>query len=215
MKILAVADEECKALWDYFTPDKLEGVELIIACGDLSRHYLEYLATMAPVPLLYVHGNHDESYDTRPPQGVICLDDDVYVHNGLRIAGLGGSGRYRTGAWQFTEAEMKKRINHLRGKIDRHGGIDILVTHAPLHGYGIMQNVESLSGGRVRLAAGTLYGALATLTERGWIVSLGDESEGRKKEYQITPAGREAVRAELRRLHELTQNGDKLTENWN
>lgn len=48
---------------------------------------------------------------------------------------------------------------------------------------------------------GTLYGALATLTERGWIVSLGDESEGRKKEYQITPAGREAVRAELRRLH--------------
>lgn len=97
MKILAVADEECKALWDYFTPDKLEGVELIIACGDLSRHYLEYLATMAPVPLLYVHGNHDESYDTRPPQGVICLDDDVYVHNGLRIAGLGGSCRYRTG----------------------------------------------------------------------------------------------------------------------
>ena len=85
----------------------------------------------------------------------------------------------------------------------------------PLHGYGIMQNVKSLSGGRVRLAAGTLYGALATLTERGWIVSLGDESEGRKKEYQITPAGREAVRAELRRLHELTQNGDKLTENWN
>ena len=49
MKILAVADEECKALWDYFTPDKIEGVELIIACGDLSRHYLEYLATMAPV----------------------------------------------------------------------------------------------------------------------------------------------------------------------
>ena len=46
-------------------------------------------------------------------------------------------------------------------------------------------------------------------------MSLGDESEGRKKEYQITPAGREAVRAELRRLHELTQNGDKLTENWN
>ena len=44
-----------------------------------------------------------------------------------------------------------------------------------------MQNVEHLSGGRVRLAAGTLYGALATLTERGWIVSLGDESEGREK----------------------------------
>ena len=57
--------------------------------------------------------------------------------------------------------------------------------------------------------------SLATLTERGWIVSLGDESEGRKKEYQITPEGREAVRAELRRLHELTQNGDALTSEWN
>ena len=52
----------------------------------------------------------------------------------------------------------------------------LLSLDAPLHGYGIMQNVENLSGGRVRLAAGTLYGALATLTERGWIVSLGDES---------------------------------------
>ena len=108
MKILAIADEECKALWDYFTPDKLEGVELIIACGDLSRHYLEYLATMAPMPVLYVHGNHDESYDLLPPQGVICIDDEVYVHNGLRVAGLGGSCRYHTGAWQFTEAEMKR-----------------------------------------------------------------------------------------------------------
>ena len=86
----------------------------------------------------------------------------------------------------------------------------LLSLDTPLHGYGIMQNVEHLSGGRVRLA-----GALATLTERGWIVSLGDESEGRKKEYQITPEGREAVRAELRRLHELTQNGDALTSEWN
>ena len=75
----------------------------------------------------------------------------------------------------------------------------LLSLDTPLHGYGIMQNVEHLSGGRVRLAAGTLYGALATLTERGW----------------ITPEGREAVRAELRRLHELTQNGDKLTSEWN
>lgn len=55
---------------------------------------------------------------------------------------------------------------------------------------------------------------LFLLTERGWIVSLGDENEGRRKEYQITPAGREAVRAELRRLHELTQNGDALTGSW-
>ena len=57
----------------------------------------------------------------------------------------------------------------------------LLSLDAPLHGYGIMQNVESLSGGRVRLAAGTLYGALATLTERGWIAALGVYNVGRNK----------------------------------
>lgn len=57
----------------------------------------------------------------------------------------------------------------------------LLSLDTPLHGYGIMQNVERLSGGRVRLAAGTLYGALTTLTERGWIVSLGDESGGAQR----------------------------------
>ena len=141
MKLLAVADEECKALWDYYTPDKLEGVELIVGCGDLNRHYLEYLATVVPVPVFYVHGNHDENYDNQPPEGALCIDDDVIEYHGLRIAGLGGACRYRTGAWQFTEAEMKKRVNRLRGKIERHRGLDVLVTHAPLHGYGDMNDL--------------------------------------------------------------------------
>ena len=44
----------------------------------------------------------------------------------------------------------------------------LLSLQRPLHGYGIMQRVEELSRGRVRLAAGTLYGALATLVEKGW-----------------------------------------------
>ena len=141
MKLLAVADEECKALWDYYSPDKFQDVEMILACGDLNRHYLEYLATMVPVPVFYVHGNHDENYDDHPPEGAVCIDDDVVEYHGLRIAGLGGACRYRTGAWQFTEAEMKKRVNRLRGKIDRHHGLDVLVTHAPLHGYGDMSDL--------------------------------------------------------------------------
>lgn len=141
MKLLAVADEECKALWDYYSPDKFQDVEMILACGDLNRHYLEYLATMVPVPVFYVHGNHDENYDDHPPEGAICIDDDVIEYHGLRIAGLGGACRYRTGAWQFTEAEMKKRVNRLRSKIERHRGLDVLVTHAPLHGYGDMNDL--------------------------------------------------------------------------
>ena len=85
----------------------------------------------------------------------------------------------------------------------------LLSLDAPLHGYGIMQNVERLSGGRVRLAAGTLYGALTTLTERGWIEAVG-EDEGRRKEYVLTEAGRAALEADLKRLEELVENGRRV-----
>ena len=77
----------------------------------------------------------------------------------------------------------------------------------PMHGYGILQNVETLSGGRVRLAAGTLYGAINTLLERGWITALPGARDSRKKEYQITDLGKEAVAAEITRLQELLKNG--------
>lgn len=80
----------------------------------------------------------------------------------------------------------------------------------PLHGYGIMQNVEALSNGRVRLAAGTLYGAINNLQERGWIRSLPGGMEGRRKEYQITEPGREALETEMKRLKELLENGKKV-----
>lgn len=77
----------------------------------------------------------------------------------------------------------------------------------PMHGYGIMQNVEKLSGGRVKLAAGTLYGAINTLLDKGWIVALPELKDSRKKEYQITDMGKEAVEAEIIRLQELLNNG--------
>ena len=83
MRILAVADEECKSLWDYYKPEKLAGVDMIVCCGDLSAHYVSFLATMAPLPVIYVHGNHDESYDQNPPGGAICIDDDVFVYKAL------------------------------------------------------------------------------------------------------------------------------------
>ena len=80
----------------------------------------------------------------------------------------------------------------------------------PRHGYGIMQNVEELSHGRVRLAAGTLYGALNTLLEKGWIQALPGEKNSRKKEYVITDDGRKTLCAELARLEELVANGKAL-----
>ena len=80
----------------------------------------------------------------------------------------------------------------------------------PLHGYGIIQNVEQLSGGRVRLAAGTLYGAINTLLEKGWITALTGEADSRKKEYIITQTGHEILQKELQRLTELLENGKRL-----
>lgn len=80
----------------------------------------------------------------------------------------------------------------------------------PRHGYGIIQNVQSLSGGRVRLAAGTLYGALNTLLEKGWIDALPEEQDSRKKEYIITQEGRAALAEEWQRLQELVENGSRL-----
>ena len=80
----------------------------------------------------------------------------------------------------------------------------------PLHGYGIIQNVEKLSGSRVRLAAGTLYGAINTLLEKGWIIALEGEADSRKKEYVITELGREMLQREVRRLWELLENGKHL-----
>ena len=60
MKILAIADNESPYLWDYFEKSKLEGIDLIISCGDLKAEYLSFLATFTSAPVLYVHGNHDE-----------------------------------------------------------------------------------------------------------------------------------------------------------
>jgi len=80
----------------------------------------------------------------------------------------------------------------------------------PLHGYGIIQNVEQLSGDRVRLAAGTLYGAINTLLEKGWIIALEGEADSRKKEYVITNLGREMLQREVQRLEELLTNGKHL-----
>lgn len=88
----------------------------------------------------------------------------------------------------------------------------LLSLMTPLHGYGIMQNVERLSGGRLRLAAGTLYGAISNMLEKAWITALDNTADSRKKEYVITETGREILRAEYARLKELVDNGRMALE---
>lgn len=136
MRILAVSDEECAALWDHYAPGKLDGYDLILSCGDLKPEYLSFLVTMAKCPVLYVHGNHDASYLRRPPEGCDCIDDRLVVYNGLRILGLGGCRQYHPGPHQYSEKQMRRRIRKLRYHLWRAGGVDILVTHAPAKGLG-------------------------------------------------------------------------------
>ncbi len=136
MKILALSDEVCKALYDYYVPGKLDSYDLIISCGDLKPQYLSFLVTMTRVPLLYVHGNHDGIYEKRPPEGCDCIEDKLIVYKGLRILGLGGCPRYSPGPHQYTETQMRWRIWKLKWKIRRHKGVDIVVSHAPLAGIG-------------------------------------------------------------------------------
>jgi len=124
-----------------------------VSCGDLGFDYLEYLVSRLDVPLLYVPGNHDPSL--RPPDqnwtalradvpvpgppGCINIDGRVVEVHGLRIAGFGGSLRYRPGANQYTQAEMRWRVLSLdlriRMKPVRSGRkLDVVVTHAPPFG---------------------------------------------------------------------------------
>ncbi|HBU11585.1 MAG TPA: PadR family transcriptional regulator [Clostridiales bacterium] len=81
----------------------------------------------------------------------------------------------------------------------------LLSLHRPMHGYAIMQNIERMTGGRVVLGAGTLYGAINALVKKRWIKAL-PESGSRKKEYEITDAGKAAYMEELSRLGELLKN---------
>jgi len=85
----------------------------------------------------------------------------------------------------------------------------LLSLFTPKHGYAVMQFIEEKTKGRLSLGAGTLYGALTTLEEKGLISRYGD-SEGRKKEYLITALGKEVAEKELCRLHEITQTATEI-----
>lgn len=142
MKVLVVADEESRYYYDCYQPGRLDGIDLIISCGDLSRSYLEFLVTLGNCPLLYVRGNHDDSFADHPPEGCLCIEDKVFLYRGIRFAGLGGSYRYQPdGINMYTEEQMARRIRKLWWKIRKYKGVDVLVTHAPAFGKGDLDTI--------------------------------------------------------------------------
>ena len=140
MKLLLISDKENPYLWDFYQPGRLKDYDLILSCGDLKPDYLSFLVTMARAPLLYVHGNHDGKYETHPPEGCQCIEDSLVTVNGLRILGLGGCPVYNGGPHQYTEAQMRRRIHRLWLKLQLAGGVDIVLTHAPVSGFGDAQD---------------------------------------------------------------------------
>ena len=136
MKLLLLSDKESEYLWDYYQPGRLSDIDLILACGDLKSQYLSFLVTMGRARVLYVHGNHDQTYDRRPPEGCDCIEDKLVTVGGLRILGLGGTPVYSGGPHQYTERQMESRIRRLRFQLWRSGGVDIVLAHSPIRGYG-------------------------------------------------------------------------------
>jgi len=152
-RILAIADEVDEGLYT----DKLAQLrpDLAVSCGDLPFDYLEYIVSRLDVPLVYVPGNHDPEVRSadptwaplrtdnpqRGPLGCDNADGRVVVAAGLRIAGLGGSMRYKRGPNQYTDAEMRWRALSLEVRIRLNPApgarkLDLLLTHAPPLGWG-------------------------------------------------------------------------------
>ncbi|MEO8744533.1 MAG: metallophosphoesterase [Candidatus Dormiibacterota bacterium] len=127
--------------------------DLAVSCGDLPFDYLEYLVSLLDVPLIYVPGNHDPSLRlpdptwvplqnevVQPgPAGCDNVDGRAMEVAGLRVAGLGGSMRYKPGPNQYSQAQMRWRVFNLEVKIRLKQAravrkLDVLVTHAPPFG---------------------------------------------------------------------------------
>lgn len=143
MRILALADEPSDRLWSDRCRDALSGIDLILSAGDLPSSYLSFITCFTNAPVIYVHGNHDDKYAQKPPEGCLCADGKIVQLKGVRILGLGGSLRYRPDAVNmYSEQEMEDRIRSLRWNLRSTGGFDILLTHSPIRGVGDQEHIS-------------------------------------------------------------------------
>jgi Icc-related predicted phosphoesterase len=143
MQFLTVSDEVVPAIYSLNIKDRFRGIQAVLGCGDLPPYYLEFIVTMLAIPGFYVHGNHNGVEYTeggevlRAPRGCTLVDGRSVYHDGLLIAGLGGSIRYNNepGA-QYTESQMLARVWALAPRLlinrIRYGrAVDVMLTHAP------------------------------------------------------------------------------------
>jgi len=144
MKILAVSDQVEDRIYELIPQGHFQGTAMVLGCGDLPYEYLEYMVTLMNVPVFYVPGNHDPAYssDRKEAHAAGCTNLDLRAveFDGLLLAGLGGSIRYRPGAPnQYSQGEAYQRAARLVPALlrnrRRHGrALDILITHSPPFG---------------------------------------------------------------------------------
>ena len=141
IKVLAVSDQVVERIFTLAVNEYFQDVGLILGCGDLPYTYLEYLVTVLNVPLYYVPGNHDPTYNPHRPvsyaEGGLNLDLKTASAKGLFLAGFGGSIRYRPdGVNQYTQGQAYFRVYILLLRLMvsriRYGRkLDILISHSP------------------------------------------------------------------------------------
>ena len=145
MNILVVSDMVDPRLDSLEVARRFSSASLLLSCGDLPYAYLEYIVSMLNCPMFFVRGNHDPrtagppAYQLLAPQGGQDLHRRVVNHNGLLLAGVEGSLRYREGDFQYTQEEMWLHVYGLlpyllynKARYGRY--LDIFISHAPPQG---------------------------------------------------------------------------------
>lgn len=143
MRILAVADAVSPVVYSENFPKNLPPFDLILSAGDFPGYVLEFMATKQTIQPIYVLGNHGNAYirdaqsdEVRLPGGCLNAHMKIIDVNGLLIAGIEGSARYRPGPHQYTEAQYSWMVAQLTprlayNKLTKGRALDILLTHAP------------------------------------------------------------------------------------
>lgn len=136
VKLLAISDVELPKMRNaQFLLREYGDVDLLVSCGDMPVHYLDFIGSVLTLPLFYVRGNHDTGYKPPNPGG-----DNLHLRfrsfKGLTFAGLEGSLRYNDGAVQYTETEMMANVLRIMPRMlinrwRRGFGVHVMVVHSP------------------------------------------------------------------------------------
>lgn len=141
-KVLAVSDVELDFIYSPQVRERFNDIDLIIGCGDLPYYYLEYMISVLNKPLFFVRGNHSNvkeyssSGSLGEPRGGVDLHRRMILANGVILAGIEGSLKYRNGPYQYSQSKMWEHVFRLVPALIRNQAIygrylDIFVSHAP------------------------------------------------------------------------------------